>query len=241
MFGRKVTPRLGASRPFPGAGGSLALAPSRSVSRRTVPRHPEQPKGQGDNQPIAWEMCPPTPAHRTLCEGRKAPVPLRGSARARPIPRCAPGATCTVAQLGPTTSGSRVALAGVAMMGRRSLAARRVDGRSQLALMRALVRRADLPDHTRAGKLDKRTVTINLEPCGRVGLAVVHRAVIHDVGATVWAELDVRRAVEPANPIGERPLEGGVLGKSVDLKGERRVRQLVEVAPSGPAPRPRLC
>ena len=101
---------------------------------------------------------------------------------------------------------------------------------------------ADLPDHAGARELDERTLTGNLELGGGVGLAEIpHRAVVHDVGATIGAEPDVRRAVEPANPIGERPLEGGVLGKSVDLKGERRVRQLVEVAPSGPAPRPRLC
>src|SRR6266487_174550 len=89
--------------------------------------------------------------------------------------------------------------------------------------MRALLR-ADPPDHTGAGNLDKRTIAGRDELCGGVRLSEIpYRTVIDDVGAPVRAELDVRRAVEACNPVGERLLEGGVVGKALDLEGERLV------------------
>src|SRR5262252_6263831 len=63
---------------------------------------------------------------------------------------------------------------------------------------RALVlHRTDFPDHASAGDLDERA--IGGADKMRVGAVVPHHAVIDDIGASVWAEPDIRRAVEPVD------------------------------------------
>src|ERR1700737_2110088 len=89
--------------------------------------------------------------------------------------------------------------------------------------MRALLR-ADLPDHTGAGDLDERTIAGRDELRGGIRLSEIpYRAVIDDIGAPIRAELDVRRAVEAGKAVGERLLEGAVVGKALDLEGQRFV------------------
>src|SRR6266404_2381559 len=90
--------------------------------------------------------------------------------------------------------------------------------------------RADFPNHTRTGKLDERAVG-GIQPFrGGIRLTVVsNRAVIRDIGATVRAESDVGRPVKAAQPIGERLLKRCIMGEPLDLQGERRAGQLIEV------------
>ena len=62
-----------------------------------------------------------------------------------------------------------------------------------------------------------------------IGAVVPHRAVIHDIGAPVWAEPDIRRTVEAVDVGQERLVVSAVAGKVLDPQGERRARQLIEV------------
>ena len=56
----------------------------------------------------------------------------------------------------------------------------------------------------------------------RIRALVSHRAIIHDIGAPVWAEPDVGRAVEAVD-IGsdKRLVAGAVAGKVLDFQGKR--------------------
>src|SRR5215469_14088930 len=58
---------------------------------------------------------------------------------------------------------------------------------------------------------------------------VPHHAVIHDIGAPVWAEPDIRRAVEPVDHGYERLIVSAVASKVLDPQSKRRARQLIEV------------
>src|SRR6516164_429674 len=62
-----------------------------------------------------------------------------------------------------------------------------------------------------------------------IGAIVPHRAVIHDIGAPVWAEPDVRRTVKPVYFGYKHLVISAVAGKVLDPQGERRARQLIEV------------
>ena len=91
----------------------------------------------------------------------------------------------------------------------------------------ALLHRADLPDHPGTWNLDERAIGGADKMCIRA--IVSHDAVIHDIGAPVWAEPDIRRAVEPVDHGYERLVVSAVAGKVLDPQGERRAWQLVEV------------
>ena len=63
----------------------------------------------------------------------------------------------------------------------------------------------------------------------RVGAVVSHCAVICDVGATVWAEPDVGRAVEPGSAVQKRLITSGVAREPLDLECGRLIAFLLEV------------
>ena len=90
-----------------------------------------------------------------------------------------------------------------------------------------LLRRANLPDDSGTGNLHQRTVGGADKMC--IGAVVPHRAVVHDIRASVWAESDIRRTVEPVDVGYERLVISAVAGKVLDPQGKRRTRQLVEV------------
>src|SRR6266853_4987027 len=92
--------------------------------------------------------------------------------------------------------------------------------------MRRLLR-ADLIDDARAGDLNERAIAGAHKMC--VGAVISHCAIIHDVGASVWAEPEIGGPVEPANIADKRLVAGVVAGKPTDLQGERLIRFLVEV------------
>src|SRR5258707_13485662 len=63
----------------------------------------------------------------------------------------------------------------------------------------------------------------------RVGAVVSYRSVICDVGATVGAEPDVGRAVEPGSAVQKRLIAGIVAREPLDLERERLIALLLEV------------
>src|SRR5205807_10307488 len=87
----------------------------------------------------------------------------------------------------------------------------------------------DLPDHPGPRNLNERTVAVDLELGVRIGLPEIpHDPVIHDVGAPVGTEPDVRGTIEPVDlPIGshEHLLIGVVVGEPRDLEFERLARR----------------
>src|SRR5438128_2678514 len=98
----------------------------------------------------------------------------------------------------------------------------------------------DLPNHARPGNLHEWAVARDLELGRRVRLAEVpHRAVIHQVGTVVRPEPQVRGAVDAANAVGERLVEGGVVGKPL-LAELQWGPQLTEVHEFDIVPRLRL-
>ena len=60
----------------------------------------------------------------------------------------------------------------------------------------------------------------------RVGAPVSHRAIIHNIGASVGAKPDIGWAVEPVDVAHERLVAGVVTGEVLDFQGERGVGQL---------------
>src|SRR6266702_2134119 len=78
--------------------------------------------------------------------------------------------------------------------------------------------------------LDEGTIAGRYELRVGVGLSEIpHCTVIDDVGAPVWAELDVCRAVEPGAAADKGLLELGVVGEPLDLEGERLIAFRIEV------------
>jgi hypothetical protein len=63
----------------------------------------------------------------------------------------------------------------------------------------------------------------------RVGTVVPDRTIVDDIGASVWAEPEVGRTVEPVDVCHERLVAGAVAGKVLDPQGEGGAWQLVEV------------
>src|SRR5438876_6446513 len=86
---------------------------------------------------------------------------------------------------------------------------------------------ADLINDARAGDLNERAIAGAHKMC--VGAVISHCPIIHDVGASVRAEPDIGRPVEPANIADKRLVAGVVAGKPPNLKGEWLIRLLVEV------------
>ena len=62
-----------------------------------------------------------------------------------------------------------------------------------------------------------------------VGAVVSYRSVICDVGATVRAEPDVGRAVEPGTAVQKRLITSVVAREPLDLERERLIAFLLEV------------
>ena len=62
-----------------------------------------------------------------------------------------------------------------------------------------------------------------------IGAVVPHRTVIRDISAPIWAEPDIRKAVEPVDYGYERLVVSAVASKVLDPQGKRRTRQRVEV------------
>src|SRR5215471_1808919 len=81
---------------------------------------------------------------------------------------------------------------------------------------------ADLPDHAGAGNLHQRSVGGVLEPGIGVGSSEIpDRAIIGNIGATIVPKPDVRGAVEAGNPTDEGLLKGLVVGKTLEVQGQR--------------------
>src|SRR2546426_1954176 len=94
-----------------------------------------------------------------------------------------------------------------------------------LVVLIALAYPADLPNYARPRNLEERAVGCDLELAVRVGLAkVAHRPVIHEVSAVVRSELEIHGAINPVNLRHERLLEGGVVGKPLEVDAERFIR-----------------
>src|SRR6266446_8209420 len=89
-------------------------------------------------------------------------------------------------------------------------------------LLRKLSLRTNPPDHARMWDLNQRTIARNNEFGVWIRLAeVAHRAVIHDPGAAIRAELHVRRTIEPACAAHERLFKCLVAGKPHNLERKR--------------------
>ena len=56
----------------------------------------------------------------------------------------------------------------------------------------------------------------------RIRAVIPHRAIIHDIGASVWAEPDVGRTVEPIDVGYKRLVVSAVAGKVLDPQGKRQ-------------------
>src|SRR2546425_6858172 len=85
----------------------------------------------------------------------------------------------------------------------------------------ALLCRADLPDHPSARDLDEWSIAGRDKLRVRVGLTKIpNRAVIHDIGTPVRAELDIGRPVEPGAAAGKGLFKFLVVGEPLDLQGE---------------------
>src|SRR6266498_3270612 len=81
-------------------------------------------------------------------------------------------------------------------------------------LSKAYLLLTDLPNHTRRGNLDERSIRGINELAGGIGLPeVTHGAVVDEVRAIVGPELEVHRTVDAAKPIHERLLERRVMRK----------------------------
>src|SRR6202035_3636923 len=97
-------------------------------------------------------------------------------------------------------------------------------------IMSPLLRRADLPNHARTRKLDERAITGCYEL--RVGVRLTkipYRPVIDHVSATVGAELDVRRAVEPGAAADEGLFKLLVVGEPLDLQGQGLTASMIVI------------
>ena len=87
--------------------------------------------------------------------------------------------------------------------------------------------RADFPDHPGARNLHEGAIGGTDKMC--IGAVVPHRTVIRDISAPIWAEPDIRKAVEPVDYGYERLVVSAVASKVLDPQGKRRTRQRVEV------------
>src|SRR6516165_3376441 len=96
------------------------------------------------------------------------------------------------------------------------------SGRTADEAVRLGLMRADLPDHSGSRDLDERGIGGVLDPgVGVRPSEIADRAIIGNIGAAIGPKPHVCGAVEAGNPTDERLLEGLVVGKALEIQGQR--------------------